>query len=101
MEDRHLCSHHPAGPGEMKMTGQNPPDNATRNLVIPAFLIVVGAVVAFYGVMVTPERTWPSLLLNGFYFSSLALSAVFFLAVTRLAGARWSAGLRRIPEEIG
>ena len=76
----------------------NPTGNAARNLVIPAFLIVVGAVVAFYGVLVTPERTWPSLLLNGFYFSSLALSAVFFLAVTRLAGARWSAGLRRIPE---
>src|SRR5262249_21598577 len=45
-----------------------------------------------------PDRTWPNLLLNGFYFTSLALSAIFFLATQRLTGARWSASMRRIPE---
>jgi hypothetical protein len=54
--------------------------------------------VALFGVAYAPERTWPNLLLNGFYIASLAVSAIFFLATQRLAGARWSASLRRIPE---
>lgn len=61
-------------------------------------LIFVGAVTAIIGLFVAPERTWSSLLLNGFYATSLALSATFFLATQRLTGARWSASLRRVPE---
>lgn len=64
------------------------------------FLIALGAAVAIYGVIAAPERTWPNLLLNGFYIASAGISAVFFLAVTRAAGARWSASLRRIPEAL-
>lgn len=63
-------------------------------------LIAVGTVFAVYGAGASPARTWPSLLLNGFYVTSLAVSAMFFLASQRLAGARWSAGLRRIPEAL-
>jgi hypothetical protein len=61
-------------------------------------LIALGASIAAYGLYTAPDRTWPNLLLNGVYFTSLALSAVFFLATQRLTGARWSASLRRIPE---
>jgi hypothetical protein len=46
------------------------------------------------------QRIWPNLLLNGYYFTSLSVSAMFFLASQRLCGARWSAGLRRIPEAL-
>ena len=73
-------------------------EKAGRNQYIAIALVVMGAAAAVYGVMAIPERTWPNLLLNGFFFSSLSLSAVFFLATQRLAGARWSACLRRIPE---
>ena len=66
--------------------------------IVPLCLIAVGAVVAAYGLYSDPDRTWPSLLLNGFYVTTLALSAIFFLATQRLTGARWSASLRRIPE---
>ena len=69
-----------------------------RTLMIASLLLLAGACVAIYGVLSAPERTWPSLLLNGFYTISLALSAIFFLTTQRLTGARWSAGLRRIPE---
>jgi len=55
---------------------------------------------AIYGVSATPDRTWPNLLLNGFYITSLSLSAMFFLASQRLTGARWSASLRRVPEAL-
>src|SRR5215471_7820404 len=61
-------------------------------------LILFGASAATYGLYAAPDRTWPNLLLNGFYFTSLALSAALFLATQRLTGARWSASLRRIPE---
>lgn len=65
-----------------------------------AGLVVVGAGVAFYELRTDPQRAWPSLLLNGFYVTSLAVSAIFFLATQRATGARWSARLRRIPEAL-
>lgn len=63
-------------------------------------VVVVGAAVTLYGLSAAPERTWLNLLLNGFYLLSLAVSATFFLALQRLARARWSAGIRRPPEAL-
>lgn len=65
---------------------------------IAALLLSVGAAAAIYGVIMQPERVWPNLLLNGFYVTTLAVSAMFFLASQRVTGARWSASLRRVPE---
>jgi len=73
---------------------------SSRSRTLPIFLIALGAGVAIYGVLAAPERTWPNLLLDGFYIASLGISAIFFLAVTRAAGARWSANLRRVPEAL-
>lgn len=80
------------------MSNPYAPANGDRNQHIAVALVLLGAAAAVYGAFMLPERTWPNLLLNGFFFSSLSLSAVFFLATQRLAGARWSACLRRIPE---
>src|SRR5947209_4915563 len=71
---------------------------SSRNQTVALALVSAGAAVAIYGVIADPKRVWPSLLLNGFYFASLALSALFFISTQRLTGARWSASLRRIPE---
>ncbi len=71
-----------------------------RGQTIAMVLVGLGAGAALYGLRSDPQRTWPSLLLNGFYFTSLALSALFFLAIQRVTGARWSASLRRIPEAL-
>jgi len=46
----------------------------------------------------TGERIVANLLLDGFYALSLCVSAMFFIATQRATSARWSAGLRRIPE---
>src|SRR5947209_341162 len=70
----------------------------SQKRIVPIVLIALGVLVAAYGLYTDPARTWPSLLLNGFYITSLSLSALFFLATQRLTNARWSAGLRRIPE---
>jgi len=73
---------------------------STRVWLPATCLVVLGAGAAFYELRTDPQRAWPSLLLNGFYVTSLAVSAVFFLATQRATGARWSAGLRRIPEAL-
>jgi hypothetical protein len=65
---------------------------------VAVLLLIVGASTAVYGVITRPERVWPNLLLNGFYVTTLAVSAMFFLAAQRVTGARWSASLRRVPE---
>jgi hypothetical protein len=46
----------------------------------------------------TASRIWANVLLDGFYAVSLCVSAMFFIATQRATSARWSAGLRRIPE---
>ena len=65
---------------------------------LPLALVFLGAIVVGFGLYAAPERTWLNLLVNGFYLLSLALSAMFFLSSQLIAGARWSAPLRRVPE---
>jgi len=71
---------------------------SSRKQAIAAVVLVNGAIAAVWGLVALPERTWPNLLLDSFYMTSLAVSALFFIASQRSAGARWSANLRRIPE---
>jgi hypothetical protein len=59
---------------------------------------VVFAAIGVATALSSPGRLWPCLLHDGFYLLSLAVSALFFLSAQRLSGARWSAGLRRVPE---
>jgi hypothetical protein len=73
---------------------------AARHHVVMLALVFAGAGAALVGLRWDPVRTWPNLLLNGFYMTSLALSGMVFLATQRAAGARWSAGIRRIPEAM-
>ncbi len=73
---------------------------ASRSSIGPKVVIALATAVALGGIFAAPERTWLNLLLDGFYLTSLAVSALFFLASQRLSGARWSAGLRRIPEAL-
>lgn len=70
-----------------------------NHIRIAAFVLIAAGIVAtVYGVISDPARAWPNLLLNAFYFITLAVSAMFFLATQRVTGARWSASLRRVPE---
>jgi Ni/Fe-hydrogenase subunit HybB-like protein len=67
-----------------------------RRLV--AFLGGAGLAGVLAGHLTAPERTWPNLLAGGFYLLSTGLGGMLFLSIQQLAGAGWSAGLRRIPE---
>ena len=63
-------------------------------------LLVAGAAAAGIGLAVDPQRTWPDLLLNGFYMMTLALGGMVFIAIQYLSGASWSANIRRVPEAL-
>ena len=61
-------------------------------------MVIVGAAAAGMGLAGDPQRTWPALLLNGFYTIALALAGIVFISLQYLSGASWSANIRRIPE---
>jgi hypothetical protein len=73
---------------------------STKHTVIPLLIFALGAIVAVYTWVTDPARFWPNLLLDGFYVTTLTLAAVFFLATQRVTNARWSAGIRRVPEAL-
>jgi hypothetical protein len=79
------------------MTAHIASSDTGRGRVIAWGLLVVGVAGAAYGLRYD-SYAWPSLLLNSVYIVSLGVSAAFFLASQRVTGARWSAGLRRVPE---
>ncbi len=65
-----------------------------------AGLIVLGLLATIYGFISNPDKTWANLLLNNFYFLSLALGAMFFIAVQYVTESGWSAMFKRIPEAM-
>ncbi|MGE0132575.1 MAG: hypothetical protein AB7U82_31205 [Blastocatellales bacterium] len=65
-----------------------------------AGLLFIGALGALAGLFFNPQRFWPSLLQNSFFFLSLALGALVFVAIQFLANAGWSVALRRVPEAM-
>src|SRR6266478_4343833 len=86
--------------GRNHMTSNPRFEFSSRQLFVPLCLALLGACATFVGLFFAPARTWFNLLLNVYYFLSLAVSAMFFVAAQRLSGARWSASLRRVPEAL-
>lgn len=62
--------------------------------------IVAGMLTIAYGFYFDADRIWASLLLNNFYFLSLALGASFFMALQYITHPGWSAMFRRVPEAM-
>jgi len=65
--------------------------------------IIIGIATIFYGLMgdhVSHERTFANLLLMGYYFACVCMSATFFLAVQFVAQAGWSASILRVPQAM-
>lgn len=77
----------------------------TRNLLL--VFIVLGVLALGYGIfaattgVMSSQRVWANLLVNGLYFTFLALAGTFFVAIQYAGEAGWSAGLKRIPEAMG
>ena len=62
--------------------------------------MALGAIGLVYGFLTDTHRTWANLLLNNYYFLSLAIGAAFFFSLQYITQSGWSAMFRRIPEAI-
>ena len=63
-------------------------------------LMALGAIGLVYGFLTDTHRTWANLLLNNYYFLSLAIGAAFFFSLQYITQSGWSAMFRRIPEAL-
>ena len=60
----------------------------------------VGGAALGYTLFTDPTRFWSILLLNNFYFLSLALGGLFLVAILVVSNASWGTPIRRIPEAM-
>lgn len=65
-------------------------------LVLTAVGLLAFAITARY----SPQRAWLNLLLANFYFVSIALYGVVFVALTHIFSAGWAVAFRRVPEAM-
>lgn len=63
-------------------------------------LVVVGVATFLMALGTDPNRAWHSLLLNYFFYFSLSLSGLFFMALQYVTSSAWSVPLKRIPESL-
>ncbi len=63
-------------------------------------LMVIGVIAIVVGFMGDTDRIWANLLLNNFFFLSLAIGASFFIALQYITQSGWSAAFKRIPESM-
>jgi len=59
-----------------------------------------GVVATCAGIVLSPDRTWPNLLLANTYLMSLALGGVLFVALQYVSHAGWATVIRRVPEAM-
>ncbi len=63
--------------------------------------IAVGVISIAIGILQTPARAWTSYLIANYYFISIGIGAMFFLAIQSISQSGWSAAFKRIPEAMG
>ena len=72
---------------------------APRTLKVLALVFAaIGTIVFIIGLFVQPDRAWQALLINWLYFTSISSAGVMFVAVQRIATARWSRPIIRFLE---
>lgn len=64
-------------------------------------LVFIGILTVILGFYFEPEKTWANLLLNNYYFISIAVGATFFYAIQYITQSGWSAQFQRIPLALG
>lgn len=73
----------------------------TNTYKIAAFtLIAVGIVSLIISIAQGGDRLWANMLLNNYYFLSLAIGASFFMAIQYITQSGWSAMFKRVPEAM-
>lgn len=63
-------------------------------------LIFIGLLAFIYGLYASATTAWVNFLVNHFYFTSLALSGGFIIAVAYVANGSWGSVIKRVPEAM-
>jgi len=74
---------------------------SSRFKILTAVLILIGVAALVTGAITDSPRFWANLLLNNYYFLTVAIGATFWLALQYVSGSGWSAGFLRIPMAMG
>jgi hypothetical protein len=65
-------------------------------------MIAIGLISIIAGFLTgDTHRTWANLLLNNFYFLSLAIGAIFWMTMQAITQSGWSSSYLRIPQAMG
>lgn len=69
-----------------------------KKYLIGAILVtlIITAISGFH----TPVRFWVNILINNFYFTGMALSGLFFLALQNITNSSWMRSYQRLPEAM-
>ncbi len=68
---------------------------------VAIIFIFTGILTVAFGFYFESEKTWANLLLNNYYFISIAIGATFFYAIQYITQSGWSAQFQRIPLAFG
>ena len=68
------------------------------NKTLMAILIFIGFIAFTMTLVTNPERAWSAYLIGLFYFTTLAIGGLFFVAIQHMTAAGWSASIRRLVE---
>lgn len=76
-----------------------------RARTLSMIMIALGVVMAAYGIFAEDhsdhhQRTWASLLVNGFFFFGISLGALFFYALQNATETAWSVLVKRVYEGV-
>jgi NNP family nitrate/nitrite transporter-like MFS transporter len=63
-------------------------------------MLGIGVIGFAAGLYTNDARLWPSVLLNAFFFLTLALGAAVFVSINHVANAGWPTAIRRVPEAM-
>lgn len=80
------------------MSDRNLISNREQKLLF--VMLGIGVIGFAAGLYMNDARLWPSFLLNGFFFLTLALGALVFISINRVANAGWDTAFRRVPEAM-
>ncbi len=72
--------------------------NSTKKWLIA--LIGFGFIAIASGMLVTPERVWSNILLNGIFLTGLGICGIMFVAIHYVSNSGWDVVIRRVPEAM-
>ncbi len=84
----------------VKVTAPKPFEPSLKLKSILSAMIFIGVLVFVIGLMTDAQRTWHAYLAGLFYFTSLALVALFYVSIQFLTKAGWSVLVRRLFESF-